>query len=148
MLGYNCGRRLCHHRQPRGCLWSMLSCEATLMSVGRVSTEDLLMRMIRAATGGPVDVRGPWFTLLTGAMFGSVVLLQPGTMLTSMACVTTKRHTDICGLCMYMCMGVCMGGGICCLGPGQLPGTMLVSLAEFTTPSHVDVFGLCFHQEL
>lgn len=41
-------------------------------------------------------------------MSGSVVLLQPGTMLIYVARATPKGHADVCGLCCYV--GVCMGG--------------------------------------
>lgn len=39
-----------------------------------------------------------WPGLLPKAMSGSVVLLQLGSMLMSVACVTTKGQMDVCGL--------------------------------------------------
>lgn len=69
-------------------------------------------------------------------MLGSVVLLQLGTKLLSMARVTTKSYVDVCGLC-------CLLKPFWYLWPGLLLGIMLMSLACTAPGDCAEMHGTC-----
>lgn len=72
----------CHQKAIEG-PWAMLPPRAILMECLAVPPEVMAMS---------------WSVLPSRVMSWSMILMQPGTVLMSVACVTTKGYEDVCGL--------------------------------------------------
>lgn len=113
----------CYHWRPCWFLKSVLQPEATFISIPCFSW-------------GHIDVSGlhwyletieiSWSVLLLWAMSGSMLLLQPGSVLVFVAHVTSKGHADVCDLCS--CLKPCW-----CLWVVLLTGAILVWVAWTAT---------------